>query len=237
MACAFALCARLHGRLHPLQTEIPQRIRPNFAPNILHIHAVANQLLIRGHINAHKTGVAHRRRRDTHMHLGRARLAQQGNNRPNRVAPHNRIIHQHHPLATQIVGQGVVLEPHPLAAHLVHRLDKGTADVPIFGQPLVKRNAQLLPKTDGGWVSRIGHTHHKIRLHRRLFGQLPPHPLAHLMDNLPLKFGVGAGKVDILEDAQRLFFGGRTHDGSDPVFIEANDFARLDFAHKLGSHC
>ena len=170
------------------------------------------------------------------MHLAGTSLPQELHQRAGRVAAHDGVVHQHHAAPLQVGGQRVVLQAHSLAAQLVIRLDEGAANVAVLGQPLGEGNARLQAVANGVGRGRVGHANHDVGVGGSFAGKLAAHALAHLVHDLALEARVGAGEVDVFENAERPPLRGLALERGDAVVVQAHDFARLHLAQERGPH-
>ena len=93
------------------------------------------------HVDAEVAGVRDRRAGDPHVHLGRAGVAHELDERSGGRAAHEGVVDHHHALAGEVLGEGVELECDAAVADVLGRLDERAADVAVLDQPVVERQA------------------------------------------------------------------------------------------------
>ncbi len=113
-----------------------------------------------------------------------------------------RVVHQDHPLALQHRAVGRVLQLDAQIADVVGRLDEGAADIVVADDAELERQPAFLGVAHGGRHAGIGHRHHHVGGDRALARQLRADALARLVDGHALHHRVGAGEVDVFEDAE-----------------------------------
>jgi hypothetical protein len=168
------------------------------------------------------------------VHLGGARLAQHPDQGTLGVAAHDRVVDDDQPLAPDDLLEGVELQPDAELPDGLAGLDEGAADVGVLHQARAVRDAAGLGVADGGRGAGLRGRYHQVGLGRGLGGE----PAAHLdpgeVDAAPGDVGVGAGEVDVLEDAAaRLCF--REARGTEPVLVDGDQLARLDLTDDGGA--
>ena len=168
------------------------------------------------------------------MHLEGAGLAEHPDLGALGVAAHDRVVDDDQLLATDHVLEGVELEPDAELAQGLAGLDEGAADVGVLDEALAEGDAALLGVPGGRRGARLGDRHHQVGLDRELAGQLAAHLDAGGVHGLAGDRGVGAGEVDVLEDAalaRRL----REPVGTQPVLVDRDQLAGLDLADHAGA--
>ena len=90
-----------------------------------------------------------RRRRDAHVHLARARVAQHLHDLARRVAAHDRVVDDDEALAGDDLGQRVELHPQAVLAQLLARLDERARDVAVLDEAVVLRQPAARARSRG----------------------------------------------------------------------------------------
>src|SRR5262245_18351412 len=93
--------------------------------------------------------------------------------------------------------------------------------------------AGLLRVTDRGGDAAAGYRDHDVGGHAALTRQLGPDSFADLVDPLALDHTIGAGEVDVLEDAKAARLGCERAQALHAVLIDHHDLAGLEVAHEL----
>ena len=106
------------------EREVGQRVGAELGGDLLDRAAVGDHLLARGHVDAVVARVLDRRRRDPHVDLARARVAQHLHDLARRVAAHDRVVDDDQALAADDLGQRVELHPQAVLAQLLAGLDE-----------------------------------------------------------------------------------------------------------------
>ena len=115
----------------------------------------------------------------------------------------------------------------------VGRLDEGAADIVVADDAEIEGDARGLGEADRGRHAGIGHRHDDVGGGRRLARELRADPLAHLVDAGALDDRIGAGEIDVLEDAEARAAPARTGlRDSMPSLGDDDHLARLDLAHE-----
>src|SRR5439155_10065 len=89
-----------------------------------------------------------------------------------------------------------------LVAHALVGLNKGASDVAVLDETLGVRDTGLMRVPDRGRRGGVRHANNQVGIHRRLARQLAAHVHAHRVEQLAADHAVGAGEVDVLEDAE-----------------------------------
>ena len=192
------------GPHHPLQREELEAVGADPLADLVERQAGRHQVAVVAHVDAEVARVHDRRARDPHVHLGRAGVADQLDERPGRRAAHERVVDHHDPLAGEVLAEGVELEGHAAVADLLRRLDERAADVAVLDQPVVERHAARPGVADGRRDRGVRHRDHDVGVDRRLGGQLGAEPLADVVHVAAVPHRVGPGEVDELERAAGL---------------------------------
>ncbi len=186
-----------------LHREVGERVGAELVGDLLDRPFVGDHLLAGRHVDPVVAGVADRRRRDPQVHLARPGVAQHADDLPRRVAAHDRVVDDDDPLAGDDLRQRVELEPQAALAQLLAGLDEGAGDVAVLDQAVVAGQPRGAGEARRGRVAGVRHRDHQVGLDRRLAPEDLAHPAAHLLQHLALEAAVGAGEVDVLEDAVR----------------------------------
>ena len=166
------------------------------------------------------------------MHLGGAGLAQHADDLAHGVAAHDRVVHDHQPLAAHHLGQRVELHPQAVAAQLLPGLDERAGDVAVLDQAVVLRDAGSAREALRRGVAGVGDRDHEIGVDRRLAGEDLAHPAANRLERAALELGVRAREVDVLEDAQRGALGLDRDAGLDAALVDRDQLTGLDLAQQ-----
>ena len=95
----------------------------------------------------------------------------------------------------------------------------------------------MLGVADGGVDSRIRHADHNIRRNRMLYSEICAGTRSRFMNGTAVYNRIGACEINILENAHFVrLFSAMICNAAYSVFIEYNNFARLDIAYQLRSH-
>ena len=168
------------------------------------------------------------------MDLGGAGLAQHPHQGPLGVAAHDGVVDDDEALALDDLAQGVELEADAELAQGLGGLDEGAPHVGVLHQALPVGDAGGLGVADGGRGARLRRGDDEVGLHRVLAGQGRAHLVARGDDAAPGDAGVGAGQVDVLEDAAGPAGGGEAR-GAHAVLVDLDELAGLDLAHEGGA--
>ena len=109
--------------------------------------------------------------------------------------------------------------------------DEGAPDVGVLDQPLAVGDAGLLRVADRGRRARLRRRHHQVGVDRVLARQGAAHLDPGLVHAPAVDRGVGAGQVDVLEDAA---LGRRLGEAlrAQAVLVDGDELARLDLADR-----
>ena len=119
---------RLVGRRdHAVLADVAEAVGADAGAHLLDPEAGGDQLGPAGEVDAVEARPGHRRRRDPHVHLGGAGLAQHPDLGALGVAAHDRVVDDDQPLAPDHVGQRVELEPDAELADGLAGLDERAA--------------------------------------------------------------------------------------------------------------
>ena len=176
-----------------------------------------------------------RRAGDAEMHLAGAGLAHHAHDLHRGGAAHEAVVDEHDALAVDDGAVGRVLQAHAELAHRLRRLDEGAADIVVADDAELVGDAAGLGVADRRRHAGIGHRHDDVGLGRRLAGELGADRLAHLVDVAAVHDRVGAGEIDVLEDAGPHGLTRREADRFDALVRDDDDLAVLDVAHEAGA--
>src|SRR5690606_6144325 len=195
-------CPRLLGRGdQAVQGHEAEGVRADGAADAVDVHAAGDELGPGREVDAVEARPADRRRGDAHVYLHRARLAQHPDDRPLGIAAHDRVVHDHQPLAAHVVAQRVELEPDAQLAERLRGLDEGPADVRVLDQAGAVRDPGLLRVPDGGRDPGLRYADDHVGLRRVLPGECPADRHPGGVHVAPGQGAVRPGEVDVLEQA------------------------------------
>ena len=150
-------------------------------------------------------------------------------------AAHDQIVDQDHALAGEVGAAGVVLQAHAQMADLLGRLDKGAPDIMVADDAELERQPRLLRVAECRRHARIGNRHDDVGVDMAFSGELAADALARLVDAGAFDDAVGAGEIDVLEDAEPAVAAVERHQAFDPAGADDDDLAGLDVAHEIGA--
>ncbi len=116
---------------------------------------------------------------------------------------------------------------------LVARLDERAANIVITDDAKLERNAAFLCKSNRRGCTAIRHWHDQIGLDRSFPRQLRADGLARLVNRFSLHEAVGAGEIDIFENAKTLGFFCQRVRTLHALAVQDDHLARLDIAHEI----
>src|SRR5258708_2568060 len=148
---------------------------------------------------------------------------------------HYGVVDQHDSLAFNQASNGVELQLYAKVTNGLRGLDERAPDVMVADQPHAERNAGLQRVADRRRHSRVRNRHDNIRIRGMLFGQCAAQRFPALVDGAAKDDAVRPREIDVFENALLERFFGCEVDGLDARARDAHHFARLDFAHELGS--
>ena len=166
------------------------------------------------------------------MHLRRARFAQKADNARAGRAADDGIIHHDDALALDGGGNGVQLDTHRVLPLLLPRLNKRAPDVLVFDEADAVGNPAGAAVPDGGIQTGIRHADDHIRLNRMVKREEAARPDARLVDAAAVNDGIGTREINELEDAHAVMARAGHLIGMNPLFVDDDDFARLNIAHE-----
>src|SRR6185503_10228980 len=117
-------------------------------------------------------------------------------------------------------------------ADVVGRLDEGAADIVVADDAQFERQARPLGIADRRRDAGIGHRHDHVGGHGAFLGELGADLLARLVDADALDLAVGAGEVDVLEDAEAARLLAPWLDRAQAAAVDDHDLARFDVAYE-----
>src|SRR5882724_7286326 len=208
------------GLQHAVERQVAERVGAEVAADLLDVVAGPDQLLARRRVDAVVTGPLDRRRRDPHVDLAGARVAEHAHDLAAGGPAHDRVVDHHHALALQHLGHRVQLHLHAEVPDALLGLDEGAADVMVADQAHLVRRARLLGVPEGRARPRVRHGDHDVGRDGMLARELVAERLAYGVDVAAPQRGVRAREVDVLEHALQLLAGrkARTERGP-PVSI------------------
>ena len=165
---AVRLARALDRLVDAAERQVGQRVAAQLGGDLGLRAPVGDHLLARGHVDAVVARVADRRRRDPHVDLARARVAQHLHDLARRVAAHDRVVDDDQPLAADHLGQRVELHPQAVLAQLLAGLDERARDVAVLDQPVVLREPAGAREAARGRVAGVRHRDHEVGVDRRL---------------------------------------------------------------------
>src|SRR6266542_3458459 len=232
---AEAVFRLLDGAHQGLDREVREAVRADVLPDLLDLLLGGDQLPLRRHVDAEVAGVADRRGADAHVHLFRARLAQHLDDLRGCRATDDRVVDDDEALALDDLLHRVELQVYALVAHALVGLDEGAANVAVLHETFRIRDASLMRVPDRGRRGGVRHADNQVGLDGRLAGQLTAHVHAHRVEELVADDAVGAGEVDVLEDAQRVALLLNGLHRVEALFVDNDRLTGLDLAHEFGA--
>jgi hypothetical protein len=169
------------------------------------------------------------------VHLAGPGLADHAHDLARGGAAHDGVVDQHHALAFQHRAVGAVLHAHAELAHALGRLDEGAARIVAADDAQIEGHAAGLGVAQGGRHAAVGHRHHDVGLDAGLLGQAPAHALAHVIDRAAVHDAVGAGEVDVFEDARPGLLGRERAQRFDAALRDDDHLAVVDVADECGA--
>src|SRR6478752_5902237 len=214
---------------HALLGDVAERVGADRGADLLDTEAGGDELGTRREVDAVEAGPLHRRRADAHVHRPRAGLAEHADLRSLGVAAHDRVVDDDEALAADRVLERVELEPDAELAQGLRRLDEGASDVGVLDEALAERDAALLRIPNSRRHARLGHPDDEVGVDGVLAREDAAHLDAGLVHDASADDGVGAGEVDVLEDAA-LGLGRRELVRAQAVLVDDDELAGLDLA-------
>src|SRR2546428_107625 len=167
---------------HPVEGEIPEGVRAEIAADFVHVVAGADQLFARGRVDAVVAGPLDGRRRDPHVDLAGAGVAQHAYDLAAGRAAHDRVVHDHHPLALQHLRHGIQLHLDSKMSNPLFGLDERATHIMVADQAHLVRRARLLRVAEGGARARVRHGNDEVGPDGMLARELMTERLAHGVD-------------------------------------------------------
>ena len=167
------------------------------------------------------------------MHLCRTGVAHQIDDFGRGGAAHDRVINQNNALALKLAGVGVMFQLHAKVADLIGWLDKGTTDIMVTDNAKLKGNAAFFCVSKGRRHTGIGDWHDNIGVNGRLTGQFAANVFAHVINACAFDDAVGAGEIDMFENAETRFLRFERFDRPQAMIGDFNDFTRFDVADEF----
>mmetsp|Transcript_29023 Transcript_29023/g.35334 ORF Transcript_29023/g.35334 Transcript_29023/m.35334 type:complete len:224 (-) Transcript_29023:959-1630(-) len=193
--------------LQILQFLIDDPIAPNMLRNLVLIPFERHQLPPRGNINPINIRIPNRRRGAGKINLLRPGFPRHLHNLPRRRPPHDRIVHQQHVPARKLRLDGIELQPHALFSRGLSRHDEGAGDVAVFDKAFAEGSAEGVRGLEGAGAGGVGDGYDDVNVMIGVFlhyaeGKFFAHFEAGFVDRHGVHNGIGAGEVDVLEDAR-----------------------------------
>ncbi len=131
----------------------------------------------------------------------------------------------------------VQLEANAEVADRLGRLDEGAADVVTPNETELERKPCGFGVSERGRDAAIGNRDDQIGLDRLVFPQGASHAFAGVVDADSVERGIGAGKVDVLEDAHvsTLGVGAKRSKAPKARLVDHDHLPRVDVANELGT--
>ena len=226
---------RARGHEQAIELEVAERVDAEVVTDLADGKVRGQELGAAPGVHAVMARPSIRRRRHPEVDLGRTRLAQHLHHRARGRAPHDRVVDDDEPLALDVLGQGVQLHAHALAAEALAGLDERPVDVAVLHQAVAVGDAGLAREPLRGGDPRLGHRHDHVGFRGRLAGECLAHALPRGVHALAVEGGVGPREVDELEQTQlRVSF--RVAPFVDPQRVDDDHLAGLDVAHEVRTH-
>src|SRR5690606_4105516 len=189
-----------------LQILIDQPVGADQLRHLIHGPVVCNQFVGRGHVDAVDVGVTYLWRCRAKVDILRSGFTGHLNDLTAGGTADDGVIHKQHVLATELQLDGVELLAYGLLACRLAGHDEGTADIAVLDKPLTELDAQPVGQLHCGGTAgvrdRDDHVDAMVRpLAQNLFRQFLAHAQTGLVHQDAINDGVGAGQIDMLEDA------------------------------------
>src|SRR6266436_1652539 len=101
-------------------------------------------------------------------------------------------------------------------ADLIGRFDESPPDIVVPNDAELKRQSRFLGVTERRRDPRIGDGHDNVSVDMALAGEFHADAFARLVDAGPFDDTVGAGKINVLEDAEPAVAVAERHHAADP---------------------
>ena len=147
----------------------------------------------------------------------------------------NGVIDHDNALACNSLAQDIQLDLYAGFTAALFRLDKGTADIAVLYKGHTIGDPGLQCISHGCGITGFRYTDHKIRIHRRIHGEIFSRKHTGIVNAHPVDLAVKTGKINIFKDTAGLLLFRDTHRlvGLDAaVFGDRNHLARLHIADK-----
>src|SRR5207247_718976 len=115
---------------------------------------------------------------------------------------HDRVVDEDDAPAGKVGPARIVLQADAEMADLIGRLDESSADVMIADDPQLEGQPRFLRVAERRRHARIGDRDNDVRVNWTFACEFPPDAFACLVDAPALDDAVGAGEVDVFEDAE-----------------------------------
>ena len=173
------------------------------------------------------------------MHFLGACLAQHGDDAVDGGSAHDAVVDHYHALSAHAVGDGIQLDAHAFHALLLAGLDEGAADVGVLDDSLFIWYARFLGITNRRVDARFGNADNHVGVDRAGAGKDTSSLLARLVHAYAVDGGVAAGEIDVLKNADRVFFVGEIRAKAViallTLAVDDDDLAGLNVADELSA--
>src|SRR3990167_5353260 len=230
-----AAAGQAHGAVEAVDRHEGQRIDADELRHAGDVVVRGQELVALGRIDAVEARMGGRWCCDAHVYFAGAGLLHHLDDLLRGRAAHDRIVDQDHALAFDQRAVGVVLEAHAEVADVVGRLDEGAADIMVADDAEFERQAGALGVADRRRHAGVGDRHDDVGRHRTFHRQFQADALARLVDADALEARVGAGEIDVLEDAEAARLLREGLDRTRAVAVDDDDLAGLDVALEAGA--
>ena len=217
-----------------LEGKIAERVRADYLRYLIDRVVAGDQVLPRVNVGAVIARVDEGRGRDTHMHLFRARLADQIHYMPAGRAADNRVVDENHALSLYRALDRVQLYAHLVLPLRLTGGNEGSAYVLVLDETDAVGDARRPRIAERRVETRIRHADDDIRVDRMLLCEELSRPEMRLLNRHAVDHRIRTREIDILEQTQRVRLlpavrAYRAH----PLGAEHHYLARLDIADKL----
>ena len=195
----------------------------------------ASELVAVGDVRAEIAGIEELGRGDTHMNLCCARFFEQLDDVGDGRAAHDRVVDHDHALARDVAFEHVELERDATFALRLRGLNERPADISVFDKSQAEGDAAAHAVTDGAGKTAVGDADDQVRVDGVLLCQKLTREHARFVDGLTVDDAVGAGEIDVLENARARVCRAKSLVRGELSVMKGDDLARLDVAHKLGA--
>ena len=230
-ACHAELRAvRTRDALGVLEAQIPHGIGADDGSDLLRRVMAGDEVIARGDVRAVVAGVEELGRRGEEMHFRRARVAKLLDDGDGGRTADDAVVHEDDALALHFGSDDVELDAHPVFPHLLIGGDERPADVLVLQKADAVRDARSLRIAHGGVETGIGHADNDVRLDGIFLREEPARLQTCVVHIAAVDLRIGAGGVEVLEDAERLLLPAVVAAALDAVFGEDDHLAGLHFA-------